>query len=116
MRFDQLKNCRAFHERHVPAQHQNVAGMILKDCLGLPHRVPGAQLLVLQNELGLPAGARLPHPLGLKAHHHDQAIGANRLERTKDVIDQRLAGKRLQHFGLGRFHALAPARRENDGR
>jgi len=93
-----------------------VAGLVRQSCFGLLHRVHRPQLLLLQGDLHCPAGARLPHPVGLKTHDHHHTVGTDRVQGLKDKLEQGFAGQRLQHLGQGGFHALALPRRENNDR
>lgn len=77
----------------------------------LLHRMPGAQLLTLLGpvQIALRSERRLHLLTTVPVHHMDR--GWLQLPRSGDHVRQhRLAGKRLQHLGQGRAHALALSR------
>ena len=54
--------------------------------------------------------------LGAVAGHDHRALDADRREGVEDVVDQRTAGKRVQHLRDAGAHAGALARGQDDGR
>ena len=102
-------------QRRVAVEDQHVAVEIGELRLGLEHRMGGAELLVLDDEV---AAARLDQPLDLVApgaDDDDLARRAEPLEHAHEMVEHRPAGDRVEHLVDVGHHPCALAGGEDDG-
>ena len=100
----------AVGDHHVPVEPG-------KRRLGRPHGVAGAQRRVLDRDAGW-AQPRLdmgPDLWGVVAHHHHDALAAQRLGRIDGVIQHGAMADAVQHLGQRRLHPRALACGQDDG-
>ena len=98
---------------HVSIKHQGDGG-ILQMRQGLHDRVSGTELRILQHPDQIRCVDARTHRLTAMAMNQTKGLWIETARGIDHMLDQRLAGQRVQHFRQVRMHALALSGSEND--
>ena len=109
------KPMQRFHtrQRDITRENQNAFSVRVEGLQCLLHRVSRAELFFLKGIAGAIADMLL-HRFVLMSDDHDRRPARYLLREIDDVVDQRTAGGRMQHFGRTRFHPRAESGGHDD--
>ncbi len=93
-------------QRHIAIEHQ-CDGVRIEIVQGLVHGVCRTQLLFLQHKLGIVAGKLRLNGFCAEADDDLQVLTMHGPGGVQDVLQEGLAGQRVQHLRPGGLHARA---------